>query len=63
MTNVNQFSEQTNYDLWQMERFGNVIPEIQITPEGDLFETGIDELNRMAEYMELNAALQLSEPY
>lgn len=63
MPNVNQNSEQTNYDLWQIERYGDIIPEIQVTPEGDLFESGIEELNRMAEYMEMNAALQLSENY
>lgn len=63
MPNVNQNPEQTNYDLWQIERYGDIIPEIQVTPEGDLFESGIEELNRMAEYMEMNAALQLSENY
>lgn len=63
MPNVNQNSEQTNYDLWQIERYGDVVPQIQVTPEGDLFESGIEELNRMDEYMEINAALQLSENY
>lgn len=62
MSNLIQNSELTNYDQWQQERFGNIIPPIQVTPEGDLFESGIEEINRMAEYMNMNAELQLTEP-
>ena len=62
-TNVNQSNELTNFDHWQLERFGDILPSLQITPEGDLFESGIEELNRMAEYMERNAELQLFDHY
>lgn len=62
-TNVNQSNEMTNFDLWQIERYGNILPTIQVTPEGDLFESGIEELNRMAEYMDRHAELQQFENY
>jgi hypothetical protein len=63
MANVTTNNESTNYDRWQEERFGNVIPPIEVTPAGDLFESGIEELNRMAEWINLQADLQMFENY
>lgn len=53
--------ELTNYEQFQMERYGNVLAPIESTPEGELFESGIDELNRWAEYMEMQAERQMHE--
>lgn len=63
MAKLNQNAEQTNYDLWQLERYGNILPTLEVTPDGDLFESGIEELNRMAAYIEQHAALELSNHY
>jgi len=51
----------TNYENWQIEKYGNVIGSIETTPDGDLFESGIDELNRLAEWMNEQAERQLEE--
>ena len=63
MTNLLKNSEQTNYDLWQQERYGNVVPPVQVTPEGDLFESGIEEIERMAEWIEEQAYYQQTENF
>ena len=51
----------TNYENWQLEKYGNVIGSIETTPDGDLFESGIEELNRLAEWMNEQAERQLEE--
>jgi hypothetical protein len=43
--------ELTNYDAWQMEKYGNVVSDIETTPEGQLINSGLDELSRMAEWV------------
>lgn len=53
--------KKTNYENWQLEKYGNVIGSIETTPDGDLFESGIDELNRLAEWMNEQAERQLEE--
>ena len=47
--------EMTNYGAWQMERYGNIVPGIESTPEGELINNGIEELNRLAEWISLQA--------
>ena len=39
-----------NYQRWQLETFGNILPSV--VPESELFESGIDELNRLAEWID-----------
>ena len=51
----------TNYENWQLEKYGNVIGTIESTPDGELFESGIEELNRLAEWMSEQAERQLEE--
>ena len=51
----------TNYENWQLEKYGNVIGTIESTPDGELFESGIEELNRLAEWMNEQAERQLEE--
>lgn len=43
--------ELTNYDAWQMEKYGNVVSDIETTPEGQLINSSLDELSRMAEWV------------
>lgn len=61
MTNVATKPEPTNYEQWQLENYGNVIPPIEITPDGDLLESGIEELNRMADWINEMAERQMEE--
>lgn len=62
MTNLMLTKELSNYDFWQLSRFGNIIPSIEATPDGELFETGIEELRRMSDWIEQQTEIQLSEP-
>lgn len=43
--------ELTNYDAWQMEKYGNVVSDVETTPEGQLINSSLDELSRMAEWV------------
>jgi hypothetical protein len=47
--------ELTNYGAWQMERYGNIIPGIESTPDGELMNSGLEELNRLAEWISLQS--------
>lgn len=49
------------YDQWQLIRFGNIIPAIEETPDDELFESGIEQLERVAEWMESMAEAELME--
>lgn len=53
--------ELTNYEHWQLEHKGNIIGNIESTPEGDLFESGIEELNRLAEWTDMQSEHQMME--
>ena len=35
--------ENTNYENWQLEKYGNVIGTIESTPDGELYESGIED--------------------
>jgi hypothetical protein len=58
MANINQKIELTNYQQWELERYGNVLPDVSATPEDELYESGIEELDRFAEWMTANAERQ-----
>lgn len=51
--------EQTNYETFQLEKYGNVVGSLETTPEGELFESGVDELNRLADYIERQSEKEL----
>lgn len=53
--------ELTNYEHFQLEKYGNIIGDITITPEGDLFESGMEELNRLAEWTNAQSEIQMME--
>jgi hypothetical protein len=49
----------SNYDCWQLEKYGSILQEPVVLPDGELFETGIEELNRLAEWIEMQAEQKL----
>lgn len=51
----------TPYDQFQLRVYGNIIPAVEETPDDELFESGIEELNRLAEWMESMAEAELLE--
>jgi hypothetical protein len=53
--------ELTNYQIWQLESKGNILPDPEFTPQGDTFENAIDSLERMAEWMAAQAERELHE--
>ena len=42
----------TAYELFQLEKYGNILPDTAHTPEDQLAENGIEELTRLAEWIE-----------
>lgn len=48
----------TPYQEWQMTTYGNVLPEVGQTKDEDLFESGLEELNRLAEWTESLAEME-----
>ncbi len=51
----------TTFESWQLEKYGNVLSTPQTTPGGEAYEAGTDELNRMAEWMDMQAEIQMYE--
>ena len=49
----------TNYQMWQLEKYGNIAPLIQVN--GDVFENGVEEMERLAEWVEIQAERELHE--
>lgn len=43
--------ELTNYEAWQIEKYGNVVFGAESTPAGDLINSGLEELSRLAEWV------------
>ena len=56
-----QRKELTNFDQFQQNKYGNVLPMPEATPDGELYESGIDELNRIADWMNAQAEQQMFE--
>lgn len=61
MANIKQNNHLTSYELFQLERYGNIIPDISHTPEDNLLESGIEEINRLSAWTESMADNQLQE--
>ena len=58
---MQNFQELTNYDMFQLEKYGNILPTPEATPEGDLFESSIEELNRLADWTNAQVESQMYE--
>lgn len=54
-------TELTNYEQWQLEKYGNILPTPEATSDGELYESGIEELNRLADWMDYQTEPQLIE--
>jgi hypothetical protein len=50
----------TNYESWQMEKYGNIAPLTEVMPDGT-FENGAAEMERLAEWVSLQAEIELNE--
>ena len=61
MANITPPRELTNYEKFQLEKYGNVLPTPEATPEGDLYESGLEELDRLAEWTNAQAEQQMYE--
>lgn len=51
--------EMTNYEAFQLEKYGNALPTIEATPEGELYESGLAELERLAEYINVQTGREV----
>ena len=40
------------YQVFQLERYGNILPDTANIPDDELAENGIEELTRLAEWIE-----------
>lgn len=49
------------YERFQMERYGNILPKACDLPPEECFESGIEELERMAAWTEAQAESQISK--
>lgn len=49
-------TELSPYQLWQLEKYGNIIQDV--VPVEELIESGVEEMNRLAEWMELHSEQQ-----
>jgi hypothetical protein len=59
MPNVEVNSNLTNYENWQLQVYGNVISPVGYTPESEMYESGLEELDRMAEWINSQAEQSL----
>lgn len=57
MPNVEDKTNLTNYEHWQLEHHGNIIPPVGQTPESNLYEWGLEELDRLADWIDSQAAI------
>lgn len=61
-TNTTNLPELDNYDLWQLETYGNVIPHANVMPDGSC-EAKENEIERSAAWVSLQHEMQLSAHY
>ena len=59
-TKINQPEELTNYEQFQLERYGDILPSIEVMPDGAC-ENGIDDLRRFETWYELQSQLSMYE--
>lgn len=50
----------TNYEAFQLDRYGDILPEPVVLPSGEIEGTN-EEINRSVEWTELQAELQLHD--
>lgn len=47
------------YQQWQLEKYGNIVPSVNNTPDDQLEESAFEEMDRMARWTEEQAEQQL----
>lgn len=47
------------YESWQLEKFGNVLPDPATMSDDEIFENGTKELQRMDEYLRTHDELEI----
>jgi len=55
---VKELAELTNYELWQLERYGHILRTLHTLPDGSC-ENNEDEIRRQEEWVEQQAQNQL----
>lgn len=50
----------SNYELWQLDAYGNVLPPVEVTPSGEC-ENGEEEKQRFQEWCQLQADIELEK--
>jgi len=48
-----------SFERWQQAKYGNVIAPIDATPEPELYESGMQELERLTEWVEKTAEVEM----
>lgn len=43
------------FELWQLKVYGNIIESGKTLPDAELYEAGIEELDRLAEWINMQA--------
>lgn len=61
MANVANTTELTNYERWQIEKYGNVLPPTQKTLFTNSFNHEFDEMHRLEEWTRMQEERQLAE--
>ena len=51
-------TELSNYQQWQQNKYGDILPNLIVTPEGEC-ENNEQEINRYAEWANMMAESQL----
>jgi hypothetical protein len=50
--------ELTNFERWQLERYGNILPSPGVRFSGEEFENRNEQIEREAEWVEMQAERQ-----
>lgn len=53
--------ELTNYQQYQLEKYGNILPEPLFMPSGEVIENNLEEINRMTEWVAMQEEIQLHQ--
>ena len=58
--NLTELADLTNYELWQIEKYGNILRTLHTLPDGSC-ENNEDEIRRQAEWVERQADNELNQ--
>ena len=55
------FPDYTNYELFQLEKYGNILPSVETSTGKEELENSFAEQSRQAEWVEMQHELSLCE--